>query len=201
MVKATNLVTGIYGFKGDYKTTTMVYFLNIENMLYPNKDLFANMRLNLKNFKWLDGKDMIDLRKKLDNSTIGIDELHEYADSRNSSSFQNKRVADFFLQSRHTKSNIYYTTQFKDQVDKRIRRITDVDVVGQDLFIDSDGDGDDDLFRYTLVNRRRPDLAPFTDRLYAPPVWRLFDSSERINPFVFTKKEEKIWHDELKNLK
>lgn len=57
---------------------------------------------------------MIDLTDKLKDSAIFIDELHEYCDSRNSGSLQNKRVADFFLQSRHTASNVYYTSQFKD---------------------------------------------------------------------------------------
>jgi hypothetical protein len=104
---------------------------------------------------------------------------------------QNKRVADFFLQSRHTRSNVYYTTQFKDQVDKRIRRITDIDIVCENLFIDTDNDGDDDLFKINMVDRRRPDISGISRVVYAKPVFDLFDSTERINPFVFTRKQEK----------
>jgi hypothetical protein len=143
---------------------------------------------------------MIDLTDKLNNSAIGIDELHEYADSRNSGTLQNKRVADFFLQSRHTKSNVYYTTQFKDQIDKRIRRITDIDIVCENLFMDLDNDGDDDLFKITIADRRMPELRPKEMKFYAKPIFDMFDSTERINPFVFTKKQEKTWKDKISNI-
>jgi len=194
MVKAENVVVGIYGFKGDGKTTTLTLFLVLEAEEGDRKNFFSNYRIKRREFKWLKGHDMIELTKKLDDSAIGIDELHEYADCRDSGSFQNKRVADFFLQSRHTRSNVYYTTQFKDQVDKRIRRITDIDIVCENLFIDSDGDGDDDMFRITIINRRRPDQKPKTLEFYAKPIFDLFDSTERINPFVFNKVDEKKWY-------
>ena len=196
-MKAENIIVGIYGFKGDGKTTTMVLFLMLEQMSQYRKHFFSNLRIDLKGFQWLNGRDMIDLTNKLDDSYIGIDELHEYADCRDSGSFQNKRVADFFLQSRHTKSNIYYTTQFKDQVDKRIRRITDIDIVCENLFIDSDQDGDDDMFNFTIVDRRRIDKPPKTMTIYAYPIFQIFDSTERINPFVFTKKEEQAWPNKM----
>jgi hypothetical protein len=86
---------------------------------------------------------------------------------------------------------VYYTTQFKDQVDKRIRRITDIDIVCENLFIDTDQDGDDDLFKIKMVDRRRPDMNSIDRLIYAKPVFEMFDSTERINPFVFSKKEEK----------
>lgn len=166
-------------------------------MVGMRSNLFANLRLEIEGFQWLKGRDMIDLTHKLNDSIILVDELHEYADSRNSQSFQNKRVSDFFLQSRHTKSNIYYTTQFKDQIDKRIRRITDIDIVCENLFTDLDHDGDDDYFQITIVDRRRPDMLPKVVRYYAKPVFDLFDSTERINPFVFGKTEEVKFNAEL----
>lgn len=140
---------------------------------------------------------MIELTDKLDDSCVLIDELHEYADCRNSHSLQNKRVSDFFLQSRHTRSNIYYTTQYKDQIDKRIRRITDIDIVCENLFTDLDGDGDDDLFRMTIADRRTPTVEARELEFYAKPVFDMFDSTEKINPFVFTKKEEKKLYEKI----
>ena len=116
MVKAINLIIGIFGLKGGGKTTTAVLFILLESMISQRSNLFANLRLEIEGFEWLKGHDMIELTDKLNDSIILVDELHEYADSRNSGSFQNKRVSDFFLQSRHTKSNVYYTTQFKDQI-------------------------------------------------------------------------------------
>lgn len=195
MVKAENTVVGIYGHKGAGKTTTMALFLFLDSFIFEK--LRCNIFMQLENFEFLQGKDMIELTDKLNHSVIGIDELHEYADSRNSNSFQNKRVADFFLQSRHTSSDIYYTTQYKDQVDKRIRRITDIDIVSENLYIDSDRDGDDDMFQITISNRKRPDVKPKTLTYYAKPIFDIFDSTERVNPFVFTKKQEKTWEKNL----
>lgn len=195
-MKAENIVVGIYGWKGAGKTTILSLFLYLESLTKIRQNLFSNYRLNFP-FQWLEGKDMIELTDKLLDAAIGIDELHEYADSRNSGTLQNKRVSDFFLQSRHTRSNIYYSTQYKDQIDKRIRRITDIDVVCENLFIDSDRDGDDDIFRMTYLDRRRLEIAPVVKEIYAMPLFDLFDSTERINPFVFTKKDEKKWRDDL----
>ena len=193
-MKAENVVVGFYGWKGAGKTTALTLFLLLEHLSQFRTNMFSNYRLGFS-FEWLRGHDMIELTDKLNDSAVGIDELHEYADSRNSGTLQNKRVSDFFLQSRHTRSNVYYTTQFKDQIDKRIRRITDIDVVCENLFTDLDGDGDDDLFKLTIADRRVPEQKPREFEFYAKPVFDLFDSTERINPFVFTKKQEKKWRE------
>jgi len=198
-VKAENKVVGIYGWKGSGKTTALTLFLLIESIQRIREKIFCNYKLNF-DFEWLAGRDMIELEKKLDHSCVGIDELHEYADARNSGSMQNKRVADFFLQSRHFQCDVYYSTQYKDQIDKRIRRITDLDVVCENLFTDLDQDGDDDLFQLTIKDRRLPDTAVRTLRFYAKPVFDLFDSTERINPFIFTQKDEKKWKEKIAGL-
>ncbi len=199
-MKAENSVVGIYGWKGAGKTTALTLFLYLELLSGFRSNLFSNYKLKFA-FSWLNGHDMIELNTKLNDSAIGIDELHEYADSRNSGTLQNKRVSDFFLQSRHTKSNVYYTTQYKDQVDKRIRRITDIDVVCENLFKDLDQDGDDDCFRITITDRRQTEVTtPKEIVFYAKPIFDLFDSTERINPFVFSKKKEKEWKEHVSKI-
>jgi hypothetical protein len=192
LVKMENTVTVIHGFKGDGKTTACTLFLALEKLRNPHRKVYANYKLFFES-SFLNGRDMIENREIFANAIIGLDEIHEYADSRDSGTPQNKRVCDFFLQSRHFGALIYGTDQYKDQYDKRIRRIVDYDIVTTNLFIDSDQDGDDDIFRITILNRRRPDLRPVTRDLYMKPVFDLFDSSDRINPFLYTKEQEKAW--------
>ena len=187
MVKAENTVTGIFGWKGAGKTLICTLFMYLESLQKAKR--FSNYHLEF-GYKWLDGTDLVDLPRKLDNSAIAIDELHQYADCRDSHTTQNKRVANFFLQSRHTRSNVYYTTQYKDQVDKRIRRITDVDIVCENLLIDSDGDGDDDMFRIIMRDRRNPASPIIQKTIYGTPIFDMYDSTERVNPFTYKKKKE-----------
>ena len=62
------------------------------------------------------------------NSTIFIQEAHNYIDSRNSMSKRNKALSYWILQSRHTgkgSCDIIYDTQSLSQVDIRLRRNTD----------------------------------------------------------------------------
>jgi len=185
MSKAENIVTGCYGHKGHYKTSTGVLFTWLENLLGNRKFLYSNIELKLSNFDWLKGDDLVTLDSKLDDSIVFIDELHEYAPAERYASEQNGRVAHFFLQSRHTKSNIYYTTQYKDQIDKRIRRITDIDIICENLYYDSDNDGDDDLARITIIDKRGMGYKPVVKILYMKPVWGIYDSTERVNPFRY----------------
>lgn len=194
---AENTVTGIFGHKGGGKTTTGVMLTIVAKVLNEIKTFYSNIYIQEDGFNFLKGRDMVELKKSLDGSLIFIDELHEYADSRNSQSFQNKRVSDFFLQSRHTDSDIFYTTQYKDQIDKRIRRITDVNIIVENLYIDIDSDGFDDLFRIIITDIRRPDCEPVELTFYAKPIFDIFDSTERVNPFVFNKNEEKKLLEEL----
>lgn len=188
--KATNVITGIYGWKGGGKTLIMTLFLLMEWEQKMRPQIYSNYALALP-FEYLRGSDMASLSRRLGNSLIAVDELHEYADSRNSASIQNRRVATFFLQSRHTNSNVYYTTQFKDQVDKRIRRITDIDVVCENMLIDSDGDGDDDMFRVTISDHRSGTALVKTLEIYGRPLFNIYDSTEHINPFVWTKEDDR----------
>jgi len=193
--KATNTITGIYGWKGGGKTLICTLFLYLESLKRHLK-IFSNYQLGF-DFEWLEGESLVELDEKLDNSIIGLDELHDYADCRNSGSLQNKRVAHFFLQSRHTNSDIFWTSQYKDQVDKRIRRITDVDVICENLMMDSDGDGDDDIFRITIKDRRILDRPVITRKIYAQPLFSMYDSTHRINPFEYKKKKKENYHKDV----
>jgi hypothetical protein len=62
--------------------------------------------------------------------------------------------------------------------------------------IDSDGDGDDDIFRITIKDRRILDRPVITRKIYAKPLFSMYDSTHRINPFEYKKtKGEKYNKD------
>jgi hypothetical protein len=188
MPKIENVITGITGYKGSFKTTFLTYLLKSESELKPTNTIYNNYKVTFP-FKYLNATELIINKEMFVNTTIGIDELHEYADSRNSGSLQNRLVSGFFLQSRHTNSNIYYSTQFIDQIDKRIRRITDVEIFVENAHIDSDNDGDDDIAYAMIIDYRYHTTNRIT--FYAKPIFDMFDSSERINPFILSKEKMK----------
>lgn len=188
MVKAENIVVGISGHKGSGKTTLLTYFLYFEITKKIKEGCFCNYKLNFP-FKWLNAYEMIDNIQMFSNHVIGIDELHEYADSRQSSALQNKRISDFFLQSRHTSSNVYYTTQYFDQIDKRISRITDIKIYVDNPKIDADNDNIADTFKFVMYDKRYDKF--YQKCFYAKPIFDLFDSTYRINPFIVTKEKQK----------
>ncbi len=106
--------------------------------LKEGKRLFSNVKLKGLGripIKYLD-RDMIDKmfelikKKKLDltNSTVMLQEAHNYVDARNSMSKKNKTFTYWILQSRHTgrgSCDIVYDTQEFRQVDLRLRQNTD----------------------------------------------------------------------------
>lgn len=187
-MKAENLIIGICGHKGSGKTTLLTFFAKAEYDSKQKVNLFSNYKFTFP-FKWLDAFSLLINWDLFKNSAIIIDELHEYADSRNSSSIQNRLISAWFLQSRHTSSNIYYSTQFFDQIDKRIRRITDIDIMCENCHLDIDNDGNDDVFKMIIFDNRD---RKFTERVfYATPIFELFDSTERINPFMLSKEKQK----------
>jgi hypothetical protein len=189
MPKVVNTITGIQGNKGDGKTTLATLLLYSNYVEQLKKNMYCNYKLSFP-FLWLNASDMLSNPLLFNDSIVCIDELHDYADSRNSSSFQNIYISAWFLQSRHSETDIIYTTQFYDQIDKRINRITDVNIVIKNLYVDSDNDGDDDMFSFFGYDRRYNIDIP-VKTFYAKPIFDLFDSSYRINPFLISKEKKK----------
>jgi len=132
-------IFGIEGGIGTGKTLTGVNFL-LED-LFNGKTVYANVMLkNIPSkFKdkiiYLTKEKIADIFEKIktgewdmENSTIFIQEAHNYMDSRNSASTKNKTLSYWILQSRHTgrgSCDIIYDTQEISQVDIRLRRNTD----------------------------------------------------------------------------
>lgn len=132
-------IFGIEGGIGTGKTLTCVT-LAITDLL-EGKKLYSNIRFKhitpnkRKDITYLDKPTIKRIfeavkLKKIDmrNSTVVIQEMHNYLDSRNSMSETNKTLSYFILTSRHTSGesmDIIYDTQDIGQVDLRLRRNTD----------------------------------------------------------------------------
>lgn len=132
-------IIGIEGGIGTGKTLSLVY-LGLED-LFDGKRLFSNVTLKnipkshssrvtmltkdeLKRIFELVKAKKFDMR----NSTVLIQEAHNYIDSRTSMFRDNRMITYWILQSRHTgegSCDIIYDTQDLIQVDKRLRMNTD----------------------------------------------------------------------------
>jgi len=129
-------IYGIEGGIGTGKTLSLVYFLFAD--LKEKKKIYTNIRIKAKekyDINYLTAEMMStiferikDKSMSMKNSSVFIQEMHNYIDSRNSISKRNKTISYWLLQSRHTGAgscNIYYDTQDIGQVDLRLRRNTD----------------------------------------------------------------------------
>ncbi len=88
-----------------------------KNIIYMTKDKIAEIFELIKKGEW-----------DMKNSTVFIQECHNYMDSRNHQSKKNKTLSYWILQSRHTgegSCDIIYDTQELSQVERRLRRNTD----------------------------------------------------------------------------
>ena len=179
-----NLVIGLKGLKGSGKTLVMTLLLYAE---YKNgRKIYTNYEVNFPH-KILDVEKLVKLDIQLQNAVIGIDELHMICDSRRSGKKQNILLSYFVLQSRHRSIDLYYTTQFNGQVDKRIRENTDINIICENLFIDSDNDGNNDLFRIIVQDKRSMPIRLMEKVIYGQPVFNAYNSDHIVD--IFTMKE------------
>jgi len=125
-------ITGIIGGRGTGKTLSMVYLAREASK--KGKKLYTNFKIKLPatylTKEWVGS--MLEKVKEgsinLKNSCVLIDEMHNYMDSRTAMSKKNRALSYWIAQSRHTghgSCEIYYTTQFLNQVDLRLRNNTD----------------------------------------------------------------------------
>lgn len=184
------MIVGIEGLKDQGKTLTMSLFLWMEQH-YFNKPILSNYKLlePLK-FEYLDANRLVELDNELVNSVIGIDEIHMLADCRNPGKKQNKLLGYFFLQSRHRGINIYYTTQFISQTDKRIRDNTDIKVICQNLkFFNKEWDG---FYAIKIIDERIVINTKVYDIIfYGKPIYDKYNTDYYIDIFNYTNGEKK----------
>jgi hypothetical protein len=181
----SNIVIGIFGYKGSGKTLMLVLLAYAEFVL--GKHLLMNMKDMNFPTEVLDPDDLVKLSDKLIGCTICIDEIHTVADSRKSHSKQNIQIANFILQSRHRGVNVIYTDQYEGQAEKRIRENTDVVIVARNLYIDSDNDGYDDMFEYVIMDLRKETQKVI--QIYGKPIFGLYSTAEIIDIYEYKKEK------------
>ena len=136
----------------------------------------------------LDAQKLIDLDESLQDCLICIDEIHMYADSRLHTGYQNRTIGYFILQSRHRNVDVLYTTQASGQCDKRIRTVTDIRIVCENLQKDSDGDGIPDMFRLTINDRSTTPPTIKQQHIYGTPLFTMVNGYKIIDPFKNMRK-------------
>jgi len=67
-----------------------------------------------------------------------LDEIWVTADARQSQKYENMLISSMLLQSRKRKCDVFYTTQYINQVDVRIRAITNMIISPSIMFVDKD---------------------------------------------------------------
>lgn len=179
------MIYGFYGWKGSGKTLCAVLFAYL--MYLSGKKVISNIRLFFP-FEWINIKDIVELSPKLNNSFLLIDEIHMIADSRTPTALENRCITYFFLQSRHRDCDIGYTTQQASQCDIRIRKNTDIKIICENMGVDSDQDGINDIFH--LIINNIVDKTTVEYSIYGEPVFEMYKSKEIVNPFLYINKQE-----------
>ena len=181
--KQNNLVVGIKGLKGSGKTLVMTMLLLMEYL--KGKKIYTNYKVFFPH-EIIDVKKLVELDVELENCVIGIDELHMICDARRHGKDQNLLMSYFVLQSRHRSVNFYYTTQFERQVDIRIIENTDINIVCENLYIDTDNDGFADLFRLIIQDKRFRPVKFRQKTMYGKPFFQMYSGDYVVD--IFTMK-------------
>jgi len=182
-----NLVVGIKGLKGSGKTLLLTILLLMEYM--KGKKVFTNYKVFFPH-EIIDVKKMVELDEDLENCVIGISEMHLICDARRHGKEQNILMSYFVLQSRHRGVNLYYDTQFERQIDIRIVENTDINIVCENLHIDTDNDGLADLFRIIIQDKRMMPVKVKQKVFYGKPFWQMYDTNDIVDIFTMKKLDK-----------
>ena len=136
--------------------------------------IMSNYHLNFP-YQPINLKDLESIQK----CCILIDEMHIFVDSRSSMKDFNKKFSYFILQSRKRQTNLIYTTQYRQSVDKRVRNLTDISIIAE-----KQKDIQGNLwFKYVIFNSwlRQPKVIRLHEDLIKF-VYRLYDTNQIIKP-------------------
>ena len=178
------MIIGIVGDIGSGKTLILTAFLYYD-FLVDNKKIYANYGLKFKHitldFSIIEKLFDENLNKEID---FAIDEMHIFMDSRTSAKKKNRILSYWILQTRKRNIDLFYSTQFFGQVDKRLRDATSFKIECNNL-----GSEKNPIFLFSLFKRINVDslddwikIKDFTLK-NCVNYYKLFDTFELINPF------------------
>jgi len=174
------MIIGYIGTRGRGKTLSCVREA-YEHQL-KGYTIYSNVKLNRKlfpNYVELDGKMLVDFvqeQEQFNKAFFILDEVHVYLDSRSGMSKRNVIISYFILQTRKRNVRLGYTTQFIDQVDKRLRQPTEVFVHCQNY---NNGKA---VFQSNIVEHRETGRS-WLDNFRANDYFDYYDTDYIINPF------------------
>lgn len=169
----TSMITGIAGDIGAGKTLVMTKYVLEEFRDLRKRTILTNYHLKGGIPHRVITPDdlllMAEQEQALDRACIALDEIHIWLDSRMSNSNMNLVLSYFINQTGKSGINLYYTTQSFDQVDKRLRKRTDVGA-----YVRRKGD----MHLVRLENMNNPVVRPKHAVVYGPEVWPYYDTKE-----------------------
>ena len=128
------MIIGIIGNSGSGKTLFMVK--EAFEQYKRGKQIYSNFKLKFPKINGCFQPKLVPedffqnfSQYNLKNVCMFLDEIYVYIDSRNSMGKINKIMSYFFNQTRKTGVDLYYSTQFFSQVDKRLRFNTEMFVL------------------------------------------------------------------------
>jgi len=144
--------------------------------------VYANLKLSRKyfpNYIELTGKMIIDYvnnEVQFTKAFFILDEVHVYLDSRSGMSKRNVIISYFILQTRKRNVRLGYTTQFIDQVDKRLRHPTEIYITCQNYH------NNKNVIQKNIVYERETGRS-FLDTFSANEYFKYYDTNYIVNPF------------------
>jgi len=169
------VLIAVVGELGSGKTLTMTYLV-WRNWYYKKKKVFSNYKLYGIPFTLVNS--LQDFEQISDGVFAG-DELWSWADSRLSQKARNRFVSTILLKSRKRGLTVIYTSQSFDQIDKRIRKVTDF--VAYPIM-----NRTNEVCKVLLFKGSKPNPTNLMHTLYfkTQPIFELYDSTEEIGELL-----------------
>lgn len=139
----------------------------------------------------VDARAMLAFQAQLGRCTIGMTELHVFADARSAAALRNRLLSYWFLQARKRDVFFLYDTQWLPQVDIRLRQQTD-------MVWKMRNHGDEYRALAYIASEIDDGKPPRRYRVNLKPVYELYDTKEIIDPFEGEERRENGERREMK---